>query len=58
MAGAEAIDVSRLSAGGRNQPFEVVFEPVAWNPIAVPGLVVAGEGTAWFDDIELVELPK
>ena len=33
---------------------EVEFEPKAWNPIAVPCLAVEGEGTAWFDDIQLI----
>jgi hypothetical protein len=37
---------------------EVVFEPKTWNPIAVPCLVVDGEGMAWFDDVELVEAPE
>ncbi|MEI6210591.1 MAG: hypothetical protein WCR06_03085 [bacterium] len=35
---------------------EIEFEPVADDPIALPGLVVAGKGTAWFDDVELVEV--
>ena len=37
---------------------ELEFEPEAWNPIAKPGLVVEGDGTAWFDDVELVEIPR
>jgi len=37
---------------------EVEFEPKAWSSIAVPCLVVDGEGTAWFDDVELVEAPE
>lgn len=37
---------------------EIEFEPKAWNPIAVPGLVVDGKGKAWFDDVELAEIPK
>jgi hypothetical protein len=36
---------------------EVEFKPVAGDPFVVPGLVVAGHGVAWFDDVELVELP-
>jgi hypothetical protein len=36
---------------------EFTFEPVPNDPIAVPGLVVDGPGTAWFDDVELVEIP-
>ncbi len=37
---------------------QVEFEPVAGDPFAVPGLVVDGGGIAWFDDIELVEIPR
>jgi hypothetical protein len=35
---------------------EIVFEPAKGEPFAVPGLVVEGRGTAWFDDIELTEV--
>ena len=37
---------------------EVEFNPVAGDPFAVPGLVVEGRGAAWFDDLELVEIPR
>lgn len=37
---------------------EVEFTPVAGDPFAVPGLVVEGRGVAWFDDLELVEIPR
>jgi hypothetical protein len=37
---------------------QVEFEPVKGDPFAVPGLVVDGGGIAWFDDIELVEIPR
>jgi hypothetical protein len=37
---------------------EFEFEPVQNDPIAVPGLVVEGEGTAWFDDVELINIPR
>ncbi|MDP6631498.1 MAG: hypothetical protein QGH42_03875 [Kiritimatiellia bacterium] len=37
---------------------EVEFAVRTFDPIAKPGLVVEGEGTAWFDDIELVEVGK
>jgi hypothetical protein len=34
------------------------FTPPEGENFAVPGLVVEGRGSAWFDDIELVELPR
>jgi len=37
---------------------DVEFKPVAGDPFIVPGLVVEGKGTAWFDDVELVEAPR
>jgi hypothetical protein len=36
----------------------IEFEPAKGEPFAVPGLVVEGEGTAWFDDIELTEIKR
>jgi hypothetical protein len=39
-------------------PLEIVFEPKQSEPFAVPGLAVEGKGTAWFDDIELVEVQQ
>ena len=41
------------------QRYRALFGPGATKdagPIALPGLVVAGKGTAWFDDVELVEV--
>ena len=35
----------------------IEFKPARTDPFVVPGLVVEGAGTAWFDDIELKELP-
>ncbi|MBM4142839.1 MAG: hypothetical protein FJ225_04485 [Lentisphaerae bacterium] len=37
---------------------EIEFTPIAGDPFAAPGLVVEGRGTAWFDDVELVEVPR
>jgi hypothetical protein len=37
---------------------ELEFEPGAGDPFGVPGLVVEGRGTAWFDDLEMVEIPR
>jgi hypothetical protein len=37
---------------------ELEFEPGAGDPFGVPGLVVEGDGTAWFDDLEMVEIPR
>ena len=37
---------------------QLEFEPVAGDPFAVPGLVVDGKGSAWFDDLELIEIPR
>jgi hypothetical protein len=37
---------------------ELEFTPAsAGDPFGVPVLVVAGRGTAWFDDVEMVEIP-
>ncbi|MBM4164753.1 MAG: hypothetical protein FJ222_10000 [Lentisphaerae bacterium] len=37
---------------------EIEFEPAEGEAFAVPGLTVEGAGIAWFDDIELVEIPR
>ena len=37
---------------------EIEFKPVAGDPFAVPGLVVEGKGTAWFDDLALQEISR
>ena len=37
---------------------EIEFKPVAGDPFAVPGLVVEGRGTAWFDDLALQEISR
>lgn len=37
---------------------ELEFQPGAGDPFGVPGLVVDGRGTAWFDDLEMVEISK
>jgi len=37
---------------------QIEFKPIAGDPFAMPGLVVDGSGAAWFDDIELVEIPR
>lgn len=36
---------------------ELEFTPMDGDPFGVPGLIVEGGGAAWFDDIELVEVP-
>ena len=46
----------RLTGDTDWTPLEIVFEPAQGEPFAVPGLVVEGKGTAWFDDIELTEV--
>jgi len=35
---------------------ELEFQPGPGDPFGVPGLVVEGRGTAWFDDLEMVEI--
>jgi hypothetical protein len=37
---------------------EIVFTPGQGDQFAFPGLAVEGPGTAWFDDIQLVELGR
>jgi hypothetical protein len=37
---------------------QIEFEPVAGDPFVAPGLVVEGMGVAWFDDIQLMEMPR
>lgn len=37
---------------------ELEFEPGPGDPFGVPGLIVEGKGTAWFDDLEMVEIPR
>ena len=37
---------------------EITFTPIAGDPFVLPGLVVDGGGDAWFDDLELVEVPR
>lgn len=37
---------------------ELEFQPGPGDPFGVPGLGVDGKGSAWFDDVEMVEIPK
>ncbi|MDA1085486.1 MAG: hypothetical protein O2901_00515 [Verrucomicrobia bacterium] len=37
---------------------EIEFKPIAGDPFAMPGVILDGDGTAWFDDIELIQIPR
>ena len=53
-----ALQSQRLTGDNDWTRLEIEFVPEAGEPFAVPGLVVDGGGTAWFDDIELVEVQQ
>ncbi|MBM4142838.1 MAG: hypothetical protein FJ225_04480 [Lentisphaerae bacterium] len=54
---ADARQSGRLKGDNDWTRMEIVFTPARGQRFAIPGLVVDGPGTAWFDDIELAELP-
>ena len=54
----EARHSKRLTGDNDWTRLEIEFEPAKGEPFIVPGLTVEGGGTAWFDDIELVEVQR
>lgn len=54
----DARQSTRLTGDTDWTRLEIEFSPATGERFAVPGLTVEGTGIAWFDDIELVEIPR